>query len=121
MRELTQQEMAASVSKQVKSARDYEQTVLREYKAYLKNLESIARGASDSRGEASHQRRSRHAVRGPVARKKGLQITAVQCMCSLLEPLCHFNMAHSLGQAMYSARASVTADWPQCSQSVSSK
>jgi nucleolar complex protein 3 len=96
IREITKQERETAVSKAVKSVRAFEGCLLHNYQRYLQCVETIARGTVHSK--ASNKQ------------KLSLRVTCARALCSLLEPLCHFNFAANLCKAVVSKLTSPHAD-----------
>jgi nucleolar complex protein 3 len=96
IREITKQERETAVSKAVKSVRAFEGCLLHNYQRFLQCVETIARG--NVHNKASNKQ------------KLGLRVTCARALCSLLEPLCHFNFAANLCKAVVSKLTSPHAD-----------
>jgi nucleolar complex protein 3 len=96
IREITKQERETAVSKAVKSVRAFEGCLLHNYQRYLQNVETIARG--NVHNKASNKQ------------KLSLRVTCAKALCSLLQPLCHFNFAANLCKAVVSKLTSPYAD-----------
>jgi hypothetical protein len=96
IREITKQERDTAVSKAVKSVRAFEGCLLHNYQRYLQNVETIARG--NVHNKASNKQ------------KLSLRVTCAKALCSLLQPLCHFNFAANLCKAVVSKLTSPYAD-----------
>ena len=117
IREITKQERETAVSKAVKSVRAFEGCLLHNYQRYrtepptyqtaflyrfhphvryLQNVETIARGNVHSK--VSNKQ------------KLSLRVTCARALCSLLQPLCHFNFAPNLCKAVVSKLTSPYPD-----------
>ena len=96
IREITKQERESAVSKAVKSVRAFEGSLLHSYQRYLQSVETIARG--NVHNKASNKQ------------KLSLRVTCARALCSLLQPLCHFNFAANLCKAVVSKLTSPHAD-----------
>lgn len=79
IRGLSNEDMTAKVSKDVRQLRSFEQSLLSGYRSYVQNLAQLAR-----------------ARRGSAADQEGLRSVAVNCACSLLSSVPHFNLRSEL-------------------------
>ncbi|CAG8436713.1 10740_t:CDS:10 [Funneliformis mosseae] len=87
IRQLTDRERPAQVSKEVKKIRNYEQGLLSNYQAYLKFLESELRGSRQKEPLTKEE-------------EKSVADEALQCMCGLLTSVTHFNFRLNLMTAI---------------------
>jgi nucleolar complex protein 3 len=91
IRPLTDKEKEEKVSQMVQRVRDYEQGLVTVYQSYLQVLEQ------DIKGALFHPFvYSRAGLIMPPEEKSELAKTALQCLCSLLEELSHFNFRINL-------------------------
>ncbi|ORX99050.1 nucleolar complex-associated protein 3 [Basidiobolus meristosporus CBS 931.73] len=74
IRNYTEQELTAKLSKDVKKLRNYEETLLQNYQAYLQSLENAHKNHND-----------------PNVEPDDLSIVAIRCLCDLLTSVTHFN------------------------------
>ncbi|KAK9766364.1 hypothetical protein K7432_004609 [Basidiobolus ranarum] len=85
IRKLTEQELSAKLSREVKKLRNYEETLLSNYQAYLQSLENTHRIHND-----------------PNAEPDDLAMVAIRCMCDLLTNVTHFNFRLNIMTAVIS-------------------
>ncbi|TPX57465.1 hypothetical protein PhCBS80983_g03803 [Powellomyces hirtus] len=84
IRQLTEAEQQVKVTKEVKRLRQYEETLLSNYQAYLQVLENTVQATVKSADEAD----------------SSLLVVAIQCMAELLTTVSHFNFRLNLMTAV---------------------
>ncbi|KAJ3174945.1 Nucleolar complex protein 3 [Geranomyces variabilis] len=84
IRQLTEAELAVKVTKEVKKLRQYEETLLSNYQAYLQVLENTVQSTVKSTDPAD----------------SSLLVVAIQCMADLLTTVTHFNFRLNLMTAV---------------------
>lgn len=90
IRSLTDKEKQEKVSQLVQRTRDYEQGLVAVYQSYLQILEQDIKGTLFE--SFDHSRDLTMAAQA----KSNLAETALECLCSLLEELPHFNFRINL-------------------------
>ncbi|CAG8608991.1 13236_t:CDS:10, partial [Ambispora gerdemannii] len=84
IRVLSEKEKSVKVSKEVKKLRNYEQSLLANYKAYLQSLQNAVKATE----------------KNPKKEKDAIGRVALQCMCALLTSATHFNFRLNLMNAI---------------------
>ncbi|KAJ5638464.1 hypothetical protein N7528_000854 [Penicillium herquei] len=104
IRPLTEEDKAAKVSKDVRKLRDFEQGLLSGYKNYVFKLAALAK---PGRGQMSEKDAS-------------LRTMAINCACSMLVAVPHFNYRTELLKIIVNrlARKNVDADMAKCRETV---
>ena len=103
IRPISDEEMSGKVSKEVRKLRNFEQSLLSGYKNYVQKLGLLAkpkRGSPESEG--------------------GLKSVAINCACSMLEAVPHFNFRLELLKIIVNrlARRYVDADVAKCRETI---
>ncbi|KAJ3089734.1 Nucleolar complex protein 3, partial [Quaeritorhiza haematococci] len=104
IRQLTDKEKTVKVSKEVKKLRQYEQTLLSNYQAYLSTLESTIETQlgklkkSNTTAPSKHSNGSNRNTDG--SGDTSLLIVAIKCMTDLLTSVTHFNFRINLMTAV---------------------
>ncbi|EEQ31097.1 hypothetical protein McanMca71_005729 [Microsporum canis] len=103
IRPLEGEELTAKVSKEVKQLRAFEQSLLSGYREYVQQLALLAR-----------------AKRGSEAYSSGLKSLSVNCACSLLTSVPHFNFRGELLKILVGqlARRQIDAEFVKCRETM---
>jgi len=93
IRELSDDEQNAKVSRDVKKIRDYEQNLLKAYQRYLQSLEEnikvCKKFVKKSRGSGAHHEKQKKSM-------ASLVITSMKCLAELIKNLPHFNFRKNI-------------------------
>lgn len=105
IRPLSDEDMKAKVSKDVRRLRAYEQSLVSSYQTYVKELSKLAKGGSS--GKTSQD-------------SKSLASVAISCACTLLVAVPHFNFRGELLQILVGklGQRRVDADFVKCRETV---
>lgn len=100
IRPLSDSEMSAKVSKDVRKLRGFEQSLLSGYKSYVQNLTTITKPAKGEKQDVD----------------AGLKSVAINCACSLLLAVPHFNFRLELLKIIVNrlAKKQVDSDFVKC-------
>lgn len=100
IRPLSDAEMKAKVSKEVRKIRSFEQSLLSGYKHYVQTLSNLAKPPKGEKQDVD----------------AGLKSVAINCACSLLLAVPHFNLRLELTKIIVNrlARKQVDADFVKC-------
>jgi len=90
IRDLTAEERAIKVKKDVRILREFEEALMNNYKRYLQILEEVVQGCLKLKKKQRHERSS---IPRPVYQ---LGFVAVRCLCSLLQTVSHFNFRNNI-------------------------
>ncbi|KAL5336366.1 nucleolar complex-associated protein 3 [Aspergillus crustosus] len=103
IRPLSEEEMTSKVSKEVRKLRNYEQSLVSGYKHYVQTLLTLTKSSRD-RSEATI----------------GLKSVAINCACSLLLAVPHFNYRAELLRILINqlARKRVDGDFVKCRETL---
>ncbi|KAL1885204.1 hypothetical protein Plec18167_001861 [Paecilomyces lecythidis] len=104
IRPLSEEDMSAKISKEVRKVRNYEQALLSGYKSYVQHLSSFA----------VRQRGQQQEV------DPGLRTVAINCSCSLLLAVPHFNFRGELLKILVNrlAKRPVDGDFIKCRETM---
>ncbi|KAJ5388633.1 hypothetical protein N7509_011174 [Penicillium cosmopolitanum] len=104
IRPITEEEMGGKVSKEVRKLRDFEQALVAGYRNYVQTL-----GALTKPGKNVHVDPS-------------LKSLAINCTCTMLESVPHFNFRNELLKILVNklARKQIDADFVKCRESLES-
>ncbi|XP_022110470.1 nucleolar complex protein 3 homolog isoform X2 [Acanthaster planci] len=91
IREWGEKAKAVELSKEVKKKRDFEEGLLKQYKAYLSFLEKLSRGHKKSKKQIRKEQEGKLTFDLPDGAKRSLSEVAVRCLCTLMTSLHHFN------------------------------
>lgn len=103
IRPLSEEEKSTKLSKEVRKLRNYEQSLLSAYKRYVEQLANFARGSKhDDQDDA------------------GIQSVAVNCVCSLLLAVPHFNFRPELLKVLVDrlSKRRVDANFVKCRETL---
>ncbi|KKK18153.1 hypothetical protein P175DRAFT_0504983 [Aspergillus ochraceoroseus IBT 24754] len=100
IRPLSEEDMSAKISKDVRKLRNFEQSLLSGYKHYIQTLLSLTKSSKSDAGDAA----------------AGLKSIAINCACSLLLAVPHFNFRAELLRIIVNqlARKRVDDDFAKC-------
>lgn len=96
IRAWSSRENEQTASKEVKNLKEYEETLLKQYKLYLDYLNDTIRGTTKLALLASHQSSSASSVDNRRDAHLGLLVICVRCVCQLFEKLFYFNFSNDL-------------------------
>ncbi|GES66534.1 nuclear export protein Noc3 [Aspergillus terreus] len=104
IRPLSDEDMSAKLSKEVRKLRTYEQTLLSGYKHYVEKLVELTKPSRNKENEVD----------------PGLKSIATNCACNLLLSVPHFNFRHELLKILVNrlARRQVDADFIKCRETM---
>ncbi|XP_038070833.1 nucleolar complex protein 3 homolog [Patiria miniata] len=92
IREWGEKAKAVELSRDVKKKRDFEEGLLKQYKAYLSFLEKACRGHKKSKKQIQREKeQGKSTFDLPESAKRSLAEVAARCLCSLMTSLHHFN------------------------------
>ncbi|KAL4892259.1 nucleolar complex-associated protein-domain-containing protein [Aspergillus ambiguus] len=103
IRPLSDEDMSAKLSKEVRKLRTYEQTLLSGYKHYVEKLVELTKPSKKG-----------------TEVDPGLKSIAINCACNLLLSVPHFNFRHELLKILVNrlARRQVDADYIKCRETM---
>ncbi|KAJ9193839.1 hypothetical protein DTO021D3_7307 [Paecilomyces variotii] len=104
IRPLSEEDMSAKISKEIRKVRNYEQALLSGYKSYVQHLASFAGRQKGQQQEVD----------------PGLKTVAINCACSLLLAVPHFNFRGELLKILVNrlAKRPVDADFIKCRETM---
>ncbi|GAE00261.1 nuclear export protein Noc3 [Paecilomyces variotii No. 5] len=104
IRPLSEEDMSAKISKEVRKVRNYEQALLSGYKSYVQHLSSFAGRQKGQQQEVD----------------PGLRTVAINCSCSLLLAVPHFNFRGELLKILVNrlAKRPVDGDFIKCRETM---
>lgn len=102
IRPITEEEMSGKVSKEVRKLRNFEQALLNGYRNYVQKLGALTKPGKN------------------VVVDPGLRSLAINCTCTLLQSVPHFNFRNELLKILVNklARKQVDADFVKCRESL---
>lgn len=104
IRPLSEEDMKTKLSKEVRKLRNYEQSLLSAYRRYIQQLTSF------SKGEKQDQDKD----------ESGMRTVAVNCACSLLLAVPHFNFRTELLKILVNrlSKKRIDADFVKCRETI---
>ncbi|KAJ5227412.1 uncharacterized protein N7469_007418 [Penicillium citrinum] len=102
IRPISEEEMSGKVSKEVRKLRNFEQALLTGYRNYVQTLTSLTKPGKN------------------VVVDPGLKTVAINCTCTMLQSVPHFNFRNELLKILVNrlARKQVDADFVKCRESL---
>ncbi|KAJ5584998.1 uncharacterized protein N7459_004798 [Penicillium hispanicum] len=104
IRPLSEEDLSAKISKDVRKLRNFEQSLLSGYKHYVQKLASLVKPAKGDNNAVD----------------AGLRSMAINCACSMIQSVPHFNFRGELLKILVNrlARRQVDADFTKCRETM---